>query len=116
MSYPLENFLYYIDGEKKELEVIGNIIIRAKEYLIAYDGENKYVFYISEDETLELIEDEDIIDYILKLWREENYSSDSVLSNWDDEGYIDNEEDTEEASEDQLHIMTEEEEDDFFDY
>lgn len=117
MSYPIESFMYRIDDDEKELDVIGNVMIRDREYIITDDGyNNKYVFYINEEETPDLIEDEDLSEYILNQWRDERYGTSSKKSDdWDDDDeYFESHEDEEdEAIEENLHIVEEDEEFDF---
>ncbi len=116
MSYPIESFTYKIDDEDKELDVIGNVMIRDREYMVTDDGyNNKYVFYINEEEALDLIEDEDLSEYILSQWRDERYGTSAKENDdWDDNDYADSYDDEDEAIEENLHIV--EEEDEEFDF
>ena len=111
-----ENFYFEIDDEEKELVVIGDIIIRGKEYLIAEDFlDNNYVFlFDDEEEQLELIEDEELAEELIDNWQEEYYGTVDEVGLWE-EDYENDDEDISEDIESFFEIDDNQESDDDID-
>ncbi len=105
-----ENFYYEIDGEEYEYNIIGDMIIRGREYLIAEDEEHiKRVFVFDDmEETVVLIDDEDDQDELLEVWENEFYGTSSEVGLWDDDEYVGEDE---YENEEELGFFDEEEED-----
>ena len=89
--YSPGEFFYYEDLGT-EFEVLFNLNYDHAEYLIAEneDGERQVFLSNDEEETIELIEDEDLIDEILEYWEEE-YLDKSDIGDWDEDEYYDRE-------------------------
>lgn len=95
-----ETFYYEIQDEEYELNVIGDIILGGKEYLITEDFEGeKWVFLFDEDEEELVLMDEDEAMDIISYWEKEYFGGGSDIGDWDEDGYYDRE-DTSSFSED----------------
>lgn len=101
-----ENFFYELDGEEVEFSILGDMIIKGKEYLVTETLDNtKLVFiYDDEEETVTLLEDEEATDKLIETWETDFYGEVEDETLWDDDEY--------EAYDD----TDEEEEEDYVDY
>lgn len=86
-----ENFYYEIDGENVEFNILGDMIIKGKEYLVVEDNEHvKSVFiYDDEEESVTLLEDEAATDSLIETWETDFYGESTDDTLWDDEEYDD---------------------------
>ncbi len=114
-----ETFFYEIDSEEVELHVIGDAIIKGKEYIITEDGNNeKQIFvYDEDDDDVILIDDPDISDDLIQSWQSEYYGTIEEVGLWEEE-YEEQEDDLEPIS-DEYYMETDsffEKEEDFNSY
>ena len=89
-----ETFYYEIEECEEEFEVIGDVMTKGKEYIIAEDVDEheKYVFlYDDVEEILILIEDEDDAERILNTWEDQVYGTSGEMDFWDDDEYYERE-------------------------
>lgn len=89
-----ETFYYDIDEHEEEFEVLGDLMLKGKEYLVAEDvaEQERYVFlYDESEELLIMIEDEDVIEHIINNWEEQFYGTSNDMEFWDDENYYERE-------------------------
>jgi hypothetical protein len=108
-----EYFQFEIEDEELEFEVIGDMIMRGKEYIVVEDSEhNKRIFvYDDQEELLQYIDDEDEAHDLIDEWEAEYYGTSAEIELWD-EDYIEESSDDEFIKDDELYI----EEDEFSDY
>ncbi|MBZ4683250.1 MAG: hypothetical protein PWP46_130 [Fusobacteriaceae bacterium] len=107
-----ERFIYEVDDDDIEFEVIGDMIMHGKEYLVAQNvfEDKKYIFYYDDlEETIILIDDEDEAEELLEEWEAEYYGTSAEIEFWDDDYETLDDEDLIDNSE--LYI-----DDDFEDY
>jgi len=93
-----ENFFYELEGEEVEFSILGDMIIKGKEYLITEDEDhNKSVFlYDDEEESVVLLEDDEEAEKLIETWETDFYGESEDETLWDDEEYEDYEEEEEE--------------------
>jgi DNA-directed RNA polymerase subunit delta len=93
-----ENFYFEIDGEEYEYSVIGDMITRGKEYLVAENEENEKVVFLYDDmeEVVILVDSEEEQEALIELWENEFYGTSGEVGFWDDDEYTDDIEDEEE--------------------
>ena len=86
-----ENFFYELDGEEVEFSILGDMIIKGKEYLVTEDEDhNRFVFlYDDEDEVVVLLEDEEQADKLIETWETDFYGETEDETLWDDDEYDD---------------------------
>lgn len=108
-----EFFTFEIEDEEFEFEVIGDMIMRGKEYIVVEDSEHeKRIFvYDDQEEILFFIDDEDEAHGLIDEWEAEYYGTSAEIELWD-EDYVDESSDDELIKDDELYI----EEDEFSDY
>lgn len=108
-----EIFTYEVEDEEVEFEVIGDMIMRGKEYLIAENEEHekKIFVYDDQEEVLHYIDDEDEAADLIEEWEAEYYGTSAEIELWG-EDYVDESSDDEFIKDDELYI----EEDEFSDY
>lgn len=92
-----ESFCYEINDEEVELNIIGDVIIRGNEYIIAEDEDNnKFVFiYDDNEEDLIYIDDTEVAEELINSWQSEYYGTIDEVGLWEEE-YEDEDEDEEE--------------------
>lgn len=92
-----ESFCYEINDEEVELNIIGDVIIRGNEYIIAEDEDNnKFVFvYDDDEEDLIYIDDTEVAEELINSWQSEYYGTIDEVGLWEEE-YEDEDEDEEE--------------------
>lgn len=95
-----ESFVYEFEDEEKQLGIVGDIVIKGKEYIIGVDdSEGYYVFcYNDEEEELVFIDDHEESDLLIKEWQEEYYGTIDEVSLWEEDYDERDEIETEEAS------------------
>ncbi len=89
-----ETFYYDIEEYEQEFEVIGDVMTKGKEYIIAEEvNENeKYVFLYDDVEEISiLIDDEDESERILNRWEDQVYGTSGEMDFWDDDEYYERE-------------------------
>jgi len=93
-----ENFFYELDGEEVEFSILGDMIIKGKEYLVTEDEDhNRSVFlYDDEEETVSLLEDDEEAEKLIETWETDFYGESEDETLWDDDEYEDYEEEEEE--------------------
>ena len=109
-----EFFTFEIEDEDIEFEVIGDMIMRGKEYLIAEDLEEhiKRIFiYDDQEEILHYIDDVDEAENLIDEWESEYYGTSAEIELWG-EDYEGESSDDEFIKDDELFI----EDDEFSDY
>jgi hypothetical protein len=108
-----EYFQFEIEEEELDFEVIGDMIMRGKEYIIVEDPDNiKRIFvYDDQEEVMHYIDDEDEAIALIEEWEAEYYGTSAEIELWDDD-YVDESSDDEFIKEDELFI----EDDEFSDY
>lgn len=86
-----ETFYYNIDDEEFELNVIENISMRDREYIIAedYDGELHVFEYDEDEEDIYLMEDSDAME-VIEYWQSE-YLDGEDIGDYEDDEYYDRE-------------------------
>lgn len=91
-----ETFSYEINDDEKEFTVIGDAMIKGKEYIIAENEDNKKVAFLYDDDTEELmlVEDRKHSEMIVKYWQEEYYGTMEEVDIWE-EDYNERDEDME---------------------
>lgn len=96
-----ESFTYEIEDEEKVFNVVGDVVIRGKEYVIGEDDMNIcYVFWYNDaDEEIVYIDDADEAEKLLDEWQEEYYGTIDEVGLWEEE-YDENDEEEEENQED----------------
>ena len=84
-----ENFFYELDGEEVEFSILGDMIIKGKEYLVTEDEDhNRFVFlYDEEEEDVTLLEDEEVADKLIDTWETDFYGETEDDTIWDDDEY-----------------------------
>ena len=84
-----ENFFYELEGEKVEFSILGDMIIKGKEYLITEDADhNRFVFsYDDEEEEVKLLEDEEATEKLIETWETDFYGEVEDDTIWDDDEY-----------------------------
>ena len=103
MTYLMSNFNYKIEDEIKAFEVLGEVLHRSQDFIVTEDGYGEnFVFQVDENESMQLVEDESLSEYILNKWNGEHNSS-STADNWSSDSGEENSMD--DAQEDNLHIM-----------
>ena len=82
-----ESFYFEITEEETEIQVLENVILGEKEYLITDDLEGKIRVFLYDDleETIELVEDKNEVFDIIEYWKEEYLNSGNI--NYDDDYY-----------------------------
>ena len=82
-----ENFFYELEGEKVEFSILGDMIIKGKEYLITEDADhNRFVFsYDDEEEEVKLLEDEEATEKLIETWETDFYGEVEDDTIWDDD-------------------------------
>lgn len=97
-----ENFFYELDGEEVEFSILGDMIIKGKEYLVTETLDNtKFVFiYDDEEETVTLLEDEEATDKLIETWETDFYGEVEDETLWDDDEYESYDDSDEEEEED----------------
>lgn len=105
-----ESFCYEINDEEVELNIIGDVIIRGNEYIIAEDEDNnKFVFiYDDNEEDLIYIDDTEVAEELINSWQSEYYGTIDEVGLWEEE-YEDEDEEELESSGDEYYM----EDDDF---
>ncbi len=89
-----ETFYYDIEEYEEEFEVIGDVMTKGKEYIIAEDlsEHDRYVFLYDEgEETLLLIEEEEELERIMNQWEEQVFGTSGEMNFWDDDEYYERE-------------------------
>jgi len=113
-----ENFYYEIDDEEYEYFVIGDMIIKGKEYIVAENEEHEKVVFLYDDleETVSKVEEEDEQEELLEFWENEFYGTSEENGLWDDEDLGSDFEEEEEdfVDIDELDDFDEEEEEDMY--
>ncbi len=122
-----ENFFYELDGEEVEFSILGDMIIKGKEYLVTEDEDhNRFVFlYDDEDEVVVLLENEEQADKLIETWETDFYGETEDETLWDDDEYDDYDDSEEEEVdyvdyeddvdfEDDEYIEEDEDEEDLF--
>lgn len=102
-----ENFYYEIDDEEFEYFVIGDMIIKGKEYLIAEDEDHSKKVFIYDDmeEDILMVEGDEEQDELLELWENEFYGTSEEIGIWADDDFSSDYNDEEEMeSEDFVDI------------
>ena len=91
-----ETFSYEINDEDKDFTVIGDAMIKGKEYIIAENENNRKVVFLYDEDTEEItfLEDRKQTDTIVKYWQEEYYGTMEEVDIWE-EDYNDRDEDME---------------------
>ncbi len=82
-----ESFYFEIAEEETEIQVLENVILGEKEYLITDDLEGKIRVFLYDDleETIELVEDKNEVFDIIEYWKEEYLNSGNI--NYDEDYY-----------------------------
>ena len=122
-----ENFFYELDGEEVEFSILGDMILKGKEYLVTEDEDhNRFVFlYDDEDEVVVLLENEEQADKLIETWETDFYGETEDETLWDDDEYDDYDDSEEEEVdyvdyeddvdfEDDEYIEEDEDEEDLF--
>lgn len=100
-----ETFYYDIDDEEYELQVVENITIRDKEYIIAEDFDGEFrVFYYDEDEDEIVLLDEDDSADVIAYWESEYLSGDDIGDYEDDEYYDREDEEYQDKYDDEEYV------------
>ena len=89
-----ETFYYDIEEYEQEFEVIGDVMTKGKEYIIAEEvnEQEKYVFLYDDVEEISiLIDDEDEAERILNRWEDQVYGTSGEMDFWDDDEYYERE-------------------------
>ena len=104
-----ETFYYDIDDEEYELQVVENITIRDKEYIIAEDFDGVLrVFYYDEDEDEIILLDEDDSADVIDYWESEYLGRDDIGDYEDDEYYDREDEEYQDKYDDEDFVEEEE--------
>lgn len=100
-----ETFYYDMEDEEKEYHVVGDVVIRGKEYIIGEDDMNCYYVFWYDDmnEELTYIDDADEAEKLIDEWQEEYYGTIDEVGLWE-EDYEDEDEEDEEYNEDNMVI------------
>jgi hypothetical protein len=108
-----EYFQFEIEEDEFQFEVIGDMIMRGKEYIVVEDPEHekKIFVYDDQEELLQYIDDEDEAHDLIDEWEAEYYGTSAEIELWD-EDYTEETSDDEFIKDDELYI----EEDEFSDY
>ncbi len=82
-----ETFFYEIDEEEVELHIIGDVIIKGKEYIIAENDDNlKYIFVYDEDsDDIILIDDPEVSEELIDGWQSEYYGTIEEVGLWEED-------------------------------
>ena len=82
-----ESFYFEIAEEETEIQVLENVILGEKEYLITDDLEGKIRVFLYDDleETIELVGDKNEVFDIIEYWKEEYLNSGNI--NYDEDYY-----------------------------
>lgn len=102
-----ENFYYEIDDEEYEYYVIGDMIIKGKEYLVAEDEDHNKKVFIYDDiaEEIQMIDGEEEQDELLEMLENEFYGTSEEIGIWaDDEFNSDYDDEEEVENEDYVEI------------
>lgn len=110
-----ENFYYEIDDEEYEYFVIGDMIIKGKEYIVAENDDHEKTVFIYDDleEVVYRVEEDE--EELLAFWENEFYGTSEDNGLWDDDLESDFEDEEEDFVDiDELDDFDEEEEDIYF--
>ena len=82
-----EAFSYEINEEDKNFVVVGDAIIKGKEYIFAEDEDNKKTVFLYDDdsEELVLIDDKKISENLINYWQEEYYGTIDEVDLWEED-------------------------------
>lgn len=101
-----ENFYYEIDDEEYEYYVIGDMIIKGKEYLVAEDEDHNKKVFIYDDiaEEIQMIDGEEEQDELLEMWENEFYGTSEEIGIWADDEFNSDYDDDEEEVENEDYV------------
>jgi DNA-directed RNA polymerase subunit delta len=101
-----ENFYYEIDDEEYEYYVIGDMIIKGKEYLVAEDEDHNKKVFIYDDivEEILMVEGEEEQDELLEMWENEFYGTSEEIGIWADDEFNSDYDDEEEEVDNEDYV------------
>ena len=89
MNYNTEKFTYNSEGISKCLELVGTVDLQAYEYQIAEDEYGaKYALVMNDDEELEMVDNNQTSDFVIRKWEEETYGAREGIESWDEDEYV----------------------------
>lgn len=105
-----ETFYYEMEDEEKQFHVVGDVVIKGKEYIVGEDNFNLYYVFWYDDMNEELIyiDDADEAEKLIDEWQEEYYGTIDEVGLWE-EDYEEEDEEEDEFDEDDEVIDEEDE-------